>query len=75
VVGFHSVVGVLGGVVLCSRQEIHDHANQGVGPIGGDLSRHTVRTDRIGEELRGCLESRFLDTNTSMTCPYWSTAR
>ncbi len=52
VVRFDSIVGVLGGVVQCGRQEVRDHADQGVGPVSGDLSRLTVRADRIGEECR-----------------------
>src|ERR1039458_2004820 len=38
-------------VVRCGRQEVRDHADQGVGPVSGDLSRLTVRADRIGEEF------------------------
>src|SRR5664280_114483 len=75
VVSLDPVVGILGGVVQCGRQEVRDHADQGVGPVSGDLSRLTVRADRIGEECCRSFRSRFLDTNTSMTCPYWSTAR
>src|SRR5450759_1461253 len=50
VVSLDPVVGILGGVVQCGRQEVRDHADQGVGPVSGDLSRLTVRADRIGEE-------------------------
>src|SRR5665213_3234224 len=50
VVSLDPVVGILGGVVQCDRQEVRDHADQGVGPVSGDLSRLTVRADRIGEE-------------------------
>lgn len=73
VVSFDSIVGERGGVVQCSREELGNHADQGVGPVGGDLGR--LGGDRRREESRGGLESRFLDTNTSMTCPYSSTAR
>jgi hypothetical protein len=50
------VVGVLGGVVKCSRRKVRDHADQGVGPVGGDLGRRAVRENRVIEELRGGLE-------------------
>jgi hypothetical protein len=49
-VSFDPVVGVLGGVVECSRQELGDHADQGVGPVSGDLGRRSMGADRIGEE-------------------------
>jgi hypothetical protein len=38
-VSFDSMVGVLGGVVQCSRQEGRDHPDQGMVPVGGDLGR------------------------------------
>jgi len=56
VVSFDPVVGVLSGVVQCSRQEVGNGPDQCVGPVSGDLSRPAVGTDRIGEERRGGLE-------------------
>src|ERR1035437_7781981 len=49
VVSLDPVVGILGGVVQCGRQEGRDLADQAVGPVTGDLSRLTVRADPIGE--------------------------
>ena len=49
-VRFDSIVGVLGGVVKCSRQEVGNDPDQGVGPVSGDLSRLAVGSDRTGEE-------------------------
>jgi len=54
-ISFDSIVGVLRGVVECSRQEIRDHADQGVGPVGG-LGWQTMGGDCRTEELRGSLE-------------------
>ena len=47
VVGFDSVVGVLGGVVKCSRQKVGNDSYQGMGPVRGDLSRFAMAADRI----------------------------
>ena len=43
--------------------------------VGGGLDRVAVCSDRRGEESGCGGPSRVVDTNTSMTCPYWSTAR
>ncbi len=76
VVGFDPVVGVLGGVVKCSRQELHDHPDRGVGPVGRDLGWRAVRADGRGEESgRSRRVALLIERSTSMTWPYWSTAR
>jgi hypothetical protein len=59
-VGFDPVVGVLGGVVKCSRQEAGNHPDQGVGPVSGDLSRLTMGEDRIGEQRSPRVEVTLL---------------
>jgi hypothetical protein len=56
VVSFDSIVGVLSSVVECGRQELFSDSSQGVGPVGGDLSRPAVGADRSGEEGRRCLQ-------------------
>jgi hypothetical protein len=55
IVGFDSVVGVLSGVVQCSRQEVGNDSDQGMGPVGGDLRRFAMGANCIGEELRSGL--------------------
>ena len=42
VVGLDSIVGVLSGVVEGGRQELGDHSDQGMSPVGSDLGRLTV---------------------------------
>jgi hypothetical protein len=49
-VGLDPVVGVLGGVVECGRQELRDSSDQDMGPVSGDLGRITVGPDRGVEE-------------------------
>jgi hypothetical protein len=44
------VVGVLGGVVECSWQVVSNDSDQGMGPVGGDLSRLAIGDNRHGEE-------------------------
>src|ERR1019366_912765 len=56
VVSFYPVVGVLGGVVNCVREELCNPADQGVGPVGGDLDRLAMCGDYRGEELPGGLQ-------------------
>ena len=74
VVGFDPVVGVLLGVVEAAGEQLLDRSGQGRGPVGGDLGRFAVGDGRREEPCRRGV-SRFLETYTSMTWPYWSTAR
>jgi len=39
-IGSDSVIGVLGGVMECRRQELRDHEDQGFSPVNGDLGGH-----------------------------------
>ena len=41
-VSFALVVGVLGGVAECSRQELGDHADWGMVTVNGDLGRRSM---------------------------------
>ena len=50
-IGFDAVVGVLGGVVKCIRQELCNDSDQGMGPIGGDLGRLAMDSDHRSEEF------------------------
>ena len=75
IIGFDPVVGVLGCVMECSRQELCYRSDQGVGPVSGDLDRFAMGGDRRGKNRFAAFRSRFVDTNTSTTCPYWSTVR
>jgi hypothetical protein len=67
VIGLDPIVRVLGGVVEDDWQKLRHHPDQDVGPVGGDLSRLAVRSDRHREERFAALRSGFLDTDTSMT--------
>lgn len=71
----HAVVGVLGGVVMRARGN-----SRIVLANTGDLSVVTSTGSPwalIAElkNLVAAVVSRFFETNTSMTCPFWSTAR
>jgi hypothetical protein len=57
------------------RQQLRDGSDQGVGPVRSDLSRLAVGGIALAKNAVADFRSRFLDKNTSMTCPYWSTAR
>jgi len=59
-ISFDSIVGELGGVVRCSRQEVRDHADQGVDPVRGDLSWLAMGGDHRGEEHRCGLQVTLL---------------
>ena len=50
VVSFDPIVGISSGAVKCGRQEFRNDSDQGVGSIGGDLSRLAVGGDRTGRE-------------------------
>jgi hypothetical protein len=52
-VSFDPIVGVLGGVVKCSRQKIGDDSYQGVGPVGGDFNRSAMAADCVGGTVGG----------------------
>src|ERR1035437_7602278 len=69
VVSLDPVVGILGGVVQCGRQEVRDHADQGVGPVSGDLGRLTVRADRSGVRLAIPMLARRWAVCSSLTSP------
>src|SRR5664280_2357702 len=60
VVSLDSIVGVLGGVVKCIRQELCNDSDQGVGPVGGDLDRLAMGGDHRGEEHRRCPQVTLL---------------
>src|SRR5665213_4625886 len=60
VVSFDPVVGVLGGVVKYSRQEVRNDAHQSVSSVGGDLSRLAMGADRIGEERSRSIQVTLL---------------
>src|SRR5664280_1722865 len=71
-VSFDPVVGVLRGVVKRDRKELGDRAwaRSVVISAGSPWERIALAKNAVA-----AFRSRFLDKNTSMTCPYWSTAR
>ena len=52
-ISFHTVVGVLGGVVAGGGEEVVDHTGKCPGSIGGHLDRFTVGADGGLEEPGG----------------------
>ena len=72
---FDPAVRVLGGVVMGRRRQLDDaRANAAdlsvVTTVGTPCERIDVVKNRCAAFV-----SRLSGTNTSMTCPYWSTAR
>jgi hypothetical protein len=75
VVGFDPVVGVLAGVVVhASQRSTIVRARAGdrsvVTSAGPPWVLIAVEKNRVA-----AVKSRFFETITSMTCPFWSTAR
>ena len=74
-VGFDPVVGVLAGVVVHARQQLDDRPSQSGRPVGGHLGRSPWVLIAVEKNRVAAVKSRFFETITSMTCPFWSTAR
>src|SRR5664280_3848846 len=75
VVCFDPVVGILSGVVKCGGPVVGNESDEGVGPVSGDLSRLAIGVISMAKNVVAAFRSRFFDRNTSMSCPYCSTAR
>ena len=76
VIGLDVVVGVPLRAVPGRWQQSLQHRRVHRRLIGGDLDRCDLgRPDRPLENRWAAVASRRADTNTSMICPNWSTAR
>jgi hypothetical protein len=67
VIGLDRIIGILLDVVLRLRDQFFQDAGVDRGGVGDHLAGR--------KNLRAASLSRRADTSTSMTCPYWSTAR
>ncbi len=71
VVCFDTLVGVSAGVVNSQRHQIYDRVAQSVVTSAGSPCTRMAPSKNLVAAAR----SHVLDTSTSMTRPYWSTAR
>ena len=74
-VGFDPIVGVLLGDVCCGRGQFIENPQVCAGSVGGHLDRRRPADQRGRRTGRVAAVSRCSHSSTSMTCPYWSTAR